>query len=182
MSRFIRFYALILMVSTEPISANNHSEFKELANLQTLAEKSEQLQLPIMLMFGAQWCEYCELLNESVFNPMALGKLYEERVVLMRHVGVDESAPIPDWNGQLMNKANWAYKLNSDLTPTVLFLDSKGQEVAPRIVGVSEITLYAGLIHERLNIAYKNMGLTKQIPVTPEKLEIQYRSEQSRLQ
>ena len=171
----------LLMITLLPVimassaSANNHSEFKELKNLQTLAEKSKRLKLPIMLMFGAEWCEYCQQLNEFVFNPMMLGKLYEERVVLMRHVGVDESTPIPDWNGQQINKTQWAYFLNADLTPTVLFFDANGKEVAPRIVGISEITLYAGLIHERLNIAYKNMQLDKKIPVTPELLDLQNR-------
>lgn len=163
--------ALTLFFTLQGAYAKNHTGFSELSNLQMLAQKAERLQLPIMLVFGAQWCEYCEQLNEFVFNPMVLGKLYEERVLLMRHVGVDEPEPIYNWRGKLINKANWAYEINADLTPTVLFFDAKGQEVAPRIVGIPEVTLYMGLIHERLNTAYKNMGLNKQIPVTPELLE-----------
>lgn len=162
---------VFLLKITQQADANSDSSFKELTNLQKLAEQSQQLKLPIMLMFGAEWCEFCELLQESVFDPMMLGGLYEEKVVLMRHVGVDEAEPIPSWDGTLINKAKWAYELDADLTPTVLFFDANGHEVAPRIIGISEITLYAGLIHQRLNIAYKNMGLTKRIPVTPELLE-----------
>ena len=173
--------ALLLLVVTlyfvSPFSfARANSQVKELQNLQLLAEKSKQLELPIMLMFGAQWCEYCEVLKEQVFAPMALGGLYDEKVVLMRHVGVDEAALIPDWYGQPIKKSKWAYQLNADLTPTVLFLDGFGREVAPRIIGVTEITLYAGLIHQNLNLAYQNMGLKKQIPVTPELLQIQSQS------
>jgi len=165
---------IVVLTVFSPLSfAQTHTTFKELANLQTLAEQSKQQELPIMLMFGAEWCEYCELLNEYVFTPMMLGGLYEEKVVLMRHVGVDESQPIPDWYGNLIQKEQWAYKLDADLTPTVLFLDGFGREVAPRIIGISEITLYAGVIHQNLNIAYKNMGLSKRIPVTPELLEKQ---------
>ncbi len=162
---------VFLLKITQQADANSDSSFKELTNLQKLAEQSQQLKLPIMLMFGAEWCEFCELLQESVFDPMMLGGLYEEKVVLMRHVGVDEAEPIPSWDGTLINKAKWAYELDADLTPTVLFFDANGHEVAPRIIGISEITLYAGLIHQRLNTAYKNMGLTKRIPVTPELLE-----------
>ncbi len=158
--------------------AAKHAHFKELQNLQTLGVQSQQQQLPIMVMFGAEWCEFCELLNEEIFEPMGLSGLYEGKVVLMRHVGVDEDEPIPGWNGQFINKSNWAYALDADLTPTVLFFDGEGKEVAPRIVGISEITLYAGIIHQNLNIAYQNMGLDKQIPVTPELLDIQTRQAQ----
>jgi len=174
--RLKTFSLMILLLCSGFVSnlnASSNSGFKELQNLQTLGSKANELQLPIMLMFGAEWCEYCELLTEFVFAPMMLGGLYEEKVVLMRHVGVDEDQPIPDWQGDEIKKAEWAYHLDADLTPTVLFLDGNGREVAPRIVGISEITQYAGVIHQNLNIAYKNMGLAKQIPVTPELLEIQ---------
>lgn len=165
------FMLVLLITTTQQANANPDSNFKELTNLQQLAEKSEQLKLPIMLMFGAEWCDFCEVLQESVIDPMILGGLYEEKVVLMRHVGVDEPDPIPSWDGSLIDKAKWAYELDADLTPTVLFFDANGHEVAPRIVGISEITLYTGLIHQSLNIAYKKMGLAKRIPVTPELLE-----------
>ena len=166
-SAFIIGIAVFLL----PSHAATNGPFKELESLEELAQESDRLQLPIMLMFGAQWCEYCELLNEHVFNPMMLGGLYEQKVVLMRHVGVDEDAPIPDWDGNPIKKEKWAYELDADLTPTVLFLDGTGKEIAPRIVGISDISLYAGVIHQNLNIAYKNMGLDKRIPVTPELLE-----------
>ena len=167
------FLVLSLTLNTSLAFANSNASFKELTNLQILAEKSKQQELPIMLMFGAKWCEYCELLNEHVFNPMTLSGLYDEQVVLMRHVGIDEPKPLIDWYGNPITKEKWAYQIDADLTPTVLFLDGFAREVAPRIVGISEITLYASLIHQNLNIAYRNMGLKKQIPATPEKLEIQ---------
>jgi thiol-disulfide isomerase/thioredoxin len=167
----ILFLLLFLNIVSPISSANSNTTFKELKNLQALAEKSKQLNLPIMLMFGAEWCEYCELLNEQVLTPIAISGLYEEKVVLMRHVGVDEAKPIADWYGKPLIKEKWAYELDADLTPTVVFFDGFAREVAPRIVGISEISLYASLIHQNLNIAYKNMGLTKQIPATPELLE-----------
>lgn len=171
-------FSIILTMSllsgcTQADQVNTHPHFKELQNLQTLGAQSQSQQLPILLMFGAQWCEYCELLNETVFEPMGLGGLYEGKVVLMRHVGVDEAAPIPNWEGELINKSKWAYELNADLTPTVLFFDGRGNEVAPRIIGIAEITQYTAVIHRNINIAYRNMGLDKQIPVTPELLQIQ---------
>ena len=161
-------------VSAQSKTAGAHtSYFKEAWDLQQIGSLSKQKNLPIMLMFGAEYCEYCKLLIEEVLEPMALSGLYDEKVVIMRHVGVDEPKRIPDWNGHLIKKSQWAYQLNADLTPTVLFVDSTGKEVAPRIIGIPEITLYAGLIHQNINTAYQNMGLDKHIPATPELLYLQ---------
>lgn len=153
--------------------AGKTASFQELQNLQQLAEEAKQTGLPIMLMFGAEWCEFCEQLVEEVFNPMSMRGNYDGKVVLMRHVGVDEQQTIPGLGGEPIKKSEWAYALNADLTPTVIFLDGDGREVAPRIVGISNIHMYAGVIHRNLNIAYRNMGLTLRIPATPELYEIQ---------
>ncbi len=156
---------------------SSHAQFKEVANLKTLGERAAAQQQPILLMFSAQSCEYCNLLIEEVLNPMVVSGLYDEKIMLMRHVSIDDPTPILDWNGNLIKKSQWAYQLNSDLTPTVLFVDATGKEVAPRIVGISEITLYSGLVHQRLNTAYQTMGLAKRIPATPELLYLQTRTQ-----
>lgn len=153
--------------------AKSQTALTELTNLPELAIQSNQQQLPIMLIFSAEWCEYCEILDEYVFTPMILGKLYDNKLMLMRHVGLDEPEPITDWDGQSLTKEQWAYKLDADLTPTVLFVNAQGKEIAPRIIGIPEISLYANVIHRNLNIAYKNMGLSRQIPTTPELLDKQ---------
>ncbi|WP_232023452.1 thioredoxin family protein [Thiomicrorhabdus aquaedulcis] len=142
----------------------------ELANLQTLGEQARQAQLPIVLMFGAQACHYCDVLSTEIFNPMTLSGLYEGKVAFIRHVGIDEDAPILDFNGQSIVKREWAEALRTDLTPTVVFFDGTGKEIAPRIVGIPEITLYMELVHQGINAAYTNMGLNRQIPSTPDQL------------
>jgi thioredoxin-related protein len=126
-----------------------------------------------MLMFGAEWCEFCQQLVEEVFNPLAMRGNYDGKVVLMRHVGVDEQERIPGLDGEPIKKSQWAYKLNADLTPTVIFIDGRGKEVAPRIVGIANIHMYAGVIHRNLNIAYEKMGNPLRIPATPELYEKQ---------
>lgn len=164
---------LALGLTSQVVFAADKGDFKELTNLQQLGAKSDQSGLPILLMFGATWCEYCQVLIEQVFEPIARGGNYDNKVVLMRHVGVDEQTLIPDFNGKLIKKSEWAYQLDADLTPTVLFLNGRGQEVAPRIVGITNTYLYAGLIHQKLNIAYKNMNNPYRIPVTPDLYEQQ---------
>lgn len=143
----------------------------ELNDLQTLAQQAKQQQLPIMLLFSAKWCDYCIVLKQEVLDPMMLNGMYEGKWLYIRQVSVDDSTPLKNLDGSLIKKGDWAYKMSADLTPTVLFIDSNGKQVADPIIGISEITLYANLIHMRLNQAYKNMGVDKHIPETPELLE-----------
>ncbi|MBN2647832.1 MAG: thioredoxin family protein [Thiotrichales bacterium] len=142
----------------------------ELENLPALSAQAKQKELPILLLFSAQWCEYCTVLKEQVLEPMMLGGLYEGRYVYLRQVSLEEDHPIVDWHGKTLTKRQWAYQLGADLTPTLLFVDGNGKEVAERITGIPELTLFAGLIHNRLNQAYQNMELNKRIPSTPEQL------------
>ena len=163
----------ILSGCSDKTYAKSDSPLIELNDLPQLAKQSKQNQLPILLLFSAQWCEYCQLLKEEVLEPMMLNGLYENKWLYIRHVGIDQSKPMIDLNGNDIKKAKWAYQLNADLTPTVIFIDHQGNEVADRITGISEITLYASLIHARLNQAYQKMGLDKRIPPTPELLDKQ---------
>lgn len=150
--------------------ATSKNKIKELTDLQTLSAEAKQKNLPILLSFGAEWCEFCEILKTEVLNPMALGGLYEGKYVFLRYVSIDDPKPIPGIDGEKILKSKWAEKYGADLTPTVLFIDGNGNEVAPRIVGIANIELYTTLIHRNLNIAYKKMDNSITIPTMPEQL------------
>ena len=145
----------------------NPSKLKELTNLQTLAKQSREQNLPIMLTVGAEWCEFCHQLREEVLDPMALGGDYEGRYMFMRYLSIDDHAPIPGLDGSPIIKNKLAYRLNADLTPTVVFIDGHGNEVADKIIGIANIELYTTLIHKRLNQAYQKMNNPLRIDAFP---------------
>lgn len=168
-----RFSQVCLFVFATQFAVNSSAGavIPELENMPQLGKQAQQEQLPIMLLFSAEWCEYCELLQDQVLNPMERSGMYRDYMIL-RHVGIDIDGEISDWQGKrYKNKAEWAYRINADLTPTVLFVDGAGREIAERIIGVSEVSMFSILVHSRLNDAYQRMGIAKRIPATPEKLE-----------
>ncbi|QCU89214.1 thioredoxin family protein [Thiomicrorhabdus sediminis] len=173
MARWMSSILLCLALVATSTHAGWKTALTELDDIGKIAQKSAELKLPIMLVFSAEWCEFCEVLDEKVFTPMVKNRLYDEKVVLLRHVGVDLQDPITLWDGRTMKKSQWAYEIDADLTPTVLFVDAYGKEIAPRIVGIQTLDLYATVIHQNINTAYRNMGLDKQIPSTPRALELQ---------
>lgn len=162
---------LLISGCEQKAQANPEGQIKELTDLQTLSIESNQNNLPILLTFGAEWCEFCEQLKEEVLDPMALGGLYEGKYVYLRYVSIDDHSPIPGIDGKPTLKGRWAESYGADLTPTVLFIDGNGNEVAPRIVGISNIELYSAMIHRALNTAYEKMENSLRIPAMPEQLQ-----------
>ena len=126
-------------------------KISELHNLQQLSQVAQQKNLPIMLAFGAEWCEFCEQLKEEVLDPMALGREYEGKWMLMRYVSIDDATPFIFWDGSLKTKSQWFDELNLDVTPTVIFIDAKAQLLTEPIVGISNIEFFPALIHQHLN-------------------------------
>lgn len=133
-------------------------QIKELYNLQQLAQAAQVHNLPIMLAFGAEWCEFCEQLKEEVLDPMALGGEYEGKWMLMRYVSIDDPEPFIFLDGTPKIKSKWFDELNLDVTPVVIFLDSQGHPLAEPIVGISNIEFFPLLVHQHLNQCYQKLG------------------------
>lgn len=145
----------------------------ELTHLQSDAKIAAQKNLPIMLMFGATYCEFCHTLRSEVLDPMTLSGMYEGKYVVMRHILIDHELTMPGFDGKPLNMRTWSDKIHADLTPTTAFFDSTGKEIAPRIVGISNLEMYTALVHQRLNIALDALKNPIQLPATPELLENQ---------
>ncbi|WP_024850094.1 thioredoxin family protein [Hydrogenovibrio kuenenii] len=156
---------------TKISSSSKLKTIPELTNLQTLGQKAKQKNLPILLAFGAKWCSFCHQLRSDVLNPMMLSGRYEGKYMYMRYVSLDDRNPIPGFDGKPISKNQWAEGYGVDLTPTILFVDGNGKEVAPRMVGIPNIELYAAMIHKALNTAYEKMGNSTVIPTMPADLK-----------
>ena len=170
-SSFFRGLALTALgLTLSACNANAQAQtntIAELQDLQTLANKAEAKNLPIMITVGAEWCDFCYILKKNVLNPMMLGGDYEGKKLFMRYLSLEDDTPIPGIAGEKLVKREWAEQHQADLTPTVFFIDSHGREVADKIVGISALELYMGLIHQRLNQAYKNLGNPKRVATMP---------------
>lgn len=152
--------SLLLIQGTANAQSDQPQGIKlpELTNFSELAQRAKAKNLPITLMFSAQWCEFCGILKEEVLDPMTLSGQYEDKFTFLRLVSLDDSDPFIGPNNQSILKSKWAYQLGADLTPTVLFVDWQGKEVGERIIGIANIELYSTLIHKSLNQAYKKLN------------------------
>lgn len=124
----------------------------EARNLLAEARDAESRCAPLLLEFSAIGCEYCTLLEEEVLKPMLRNRDYDELVV-MRKVMVDSATPVTGFNGEQLNISALTYRYRIFVTPTLIFLDSRGEELAERMVGVNTLEMYGGYLDRALEHA-----------------------------
>jgi thioredoxin-related protein len=119
-------------------------------DLRDAGQRAEQSCAPVLLEFAAEYCDYCELLEREILDPTLLNKTYDQRVV-MRKLLIDDGSTLRDFDHLPTDAARLADRYKVWLTPTVLFVDSRGEETAERLVGVSSLDFYGGYLDAALD-------------------------------
>lgn len=125
-------------------------------DLQQTSRQAEQYCAPVLLEFAAEYCEYCVLLEEEILDPTLLDRDYDRRV-LMRKVMIDGNHRLRDFTGKTTDEGSMAAHYKVWVTPTVLFVDSSGVEIAKRLVGVSSVDYYGGYLDAALNASRRHL-------------------------
>ena len=118
--------------------------------------QAEEACVPLLLEFAAEHCEYCTLLEEEVLNPTLLNRDYDQRV-LMRKLVIDRSSKLRDFNDTPVSAAELASRYRVFVTPTLLFLDSQGRELAERMVGVMTLEFYGGYLDRAMRASSEKL-------------------------
>ncbi|WP_455206884.1 thioredoxin family protein [Kaarinaea lacus] len=126
------------------------SRLPEANDFALLALQSNQQKLPILIMYAAETCEYCERLEEEVLGPMYRSGQFANRVII-RKVMIDGFDDIRDFNGNVLHADNFAYKRGVQVTPTLQFVDANGNQLAPEMIGYNTPEFYAGYIENAID-------------------------------
>jgi hypothetical protein len=119
-------------------------------DLRDAGQRAEQSCAPVLLEFAAEYCDYCVLLEREILAPTLLDKDYDQRVV-MRKLMIDDGATLRDFDNRPTDAASIAGRYKVWVTPTVLFVDRRGEEIAERLVGVSSLDFYGGYLDAALD-------------------------------
>jgi len=106
-------------------------------------------QMPVMIMFAAEECPYCEILESEVLRPMLISGDYGGKV-LIRKFMIDHDAKIRDFDGKMIDSSDFPDRYNVFVTPTLVFLGYDGQELAETIIGVNTLELFAGRVDDAI--------------------------------
>lgn len=115
-------------------------------------EYAQAHKLPILLAFTADYCDYCKLLEEDFLKPMLISGHYQDKI-LIRKVVVDSSYHLTDFDGTATYADQFASRYKVRLFPTLLFLDSQGNELAERMIGINTPEFYGGYLDQNIDLA-----------------------------
>ena len=122
-----------------------------------LKEQAESAELPVLLLFTAQDCDYCEAIRSNYLEPMIRSGKYSSSI-LFRQLYIEDYSYVRDKNGELIGGDQVALKYDVDVTPTILFLDSDGNELTERLVGLSGADYFDKLLSTHISLARTNLN------------------------
>lgn len=117
---------------------------------------AREQNIPLILVFSAEDCDYCKLLEQEILDPMYISRDYDNKAVI-RRVMIDSHLGLLDFTGSTIDADAFAKRLGVKVTPTVLFVDTHGKELAPRILGVNTIEMYSAYMDQAIDLSYQEM-------------------------
>ena len=125
-------------------------------DLQADGALAERHELPILLAFTAIDCGYCAELEEEFLQPMLLGGEYEDRVIV-RKIVLDNGSRLTGFDGRRQDATALSDAYRVFVTPTLLFVDNRGEERAGRMLGFNTPELYGGYLDDCIETALKRI-------------------------
>lgn len=167
----LSFSLLMLGIATighSGTSSNYRPKVKVTKNLHTDAEAAARQSIPVLLVFSAAHCPYCELLEEEILQPMLISGDYDDKV-LIRKILIDEDSNLADFSGQSISARQFAYQHNVFVTPTMLFFDASGKELAKRMIGINTVELFGGEVDQAIDtsLSLLRQKNAKENPIAP---------------
>lgn len=124
-------------------------EIKAVKDLSASSKQVRSYEKIVMLEVSASHCSYCDVLEEEIIKPMLRSGDYENTVII-RRFEMDSFDTMKDFDGNDTTAAALAKAYKVKLTPTLLFLDVNGNEVAERIMGVNSLDFFGAYVDEAL--------------------------------
>ena len=135
--------------------ANGREDVGPLAvrDFAAVAAEIRATRLPLLLMVTSQDCPYCHRLESEYLRPMWISGEYEGVTVLLRKLEVDQLRELRDFNGEVISVKDFQRRYKAFLTPTLLFLNARGEQISERILGYNTPELFGGYIYRGIDEA-----------------------------
>ena len=118
------------------------------SDLSAAARLAANANQPLVLMVSLPGCPWCELLRRNYLLPMATEGLPAYEFMIN-----ERSQKLQNFKSQSTTPAAFSTALKVTNTPTLLFFNREGQEIAPRIEGVASADFIGAVIDEHLATA-----------------------------
>ena len=145
------FITLLVFISMTSLSlASDDRAVAEETNFQKLAEQMKSNKMGLVMMLHAEDCPFCKLMDERILSPMIRSGEYKNKVFI-RKLQIDKPEYITDFNGERVLAPDLADEYDSQLTPTLVFLDQSGDEKALNIIGINSLDYFGAAVDEQID-------------------------------
>ena len=115
---------------------------KSLGEAATAAARAGE---PLVLLMTLPGCPYCELVRRNYLLPLRATGLHAWQLDV-----TDRQTRVRDFEGAPATGGELAKRWKATFTPTVLFLNPQGKEVAERLVGVASPDFFGAYLDQAL--------------------------------
>ena len=119
-------------------------------DFQAEARLSRERHLPMLVMFASETCTYCQYIDKHFLKPMIISDKDNDKV-LIRVIYIDSLDTVRDFSGKPVPVEDLAASYHVKLTPTMLFLGPNGEELAPRMIGISSPDFYGTYLDQHID-------------------------------
>lgn len=155
-NRITPWLVVLLTLSSNPLHS---APLQEADNFEELAEIMREKKIPLLLAFEATHCNFCTRLKAEHLQPMSNNEGYTQRI-LIRTIQINGEKKITGFNGEKISKSELSKQYKAFLTPTMLFLNDKGEEVAERMPGYNSPDYFGLYLDQAIDAAEKAVSGT----------------------
>ena len=76
-----------------------------------------------------------------------------DRRAIFRKVVIDGTQPLKDFRGGKLDAEVFAHQRHIKVTPTLVFVDSNGKELAPKVVGYQTDVFYNAYLDQAIDVS-----------------------------
>ncbi len=154
MSRAIYYLLLLALLWCRSTLAYGVSDAHDLA---ADGRQAAESKTPIVVMFSADHCPYCEQVRRDYIDPLPDHPRFGRRV-MVRIVTTDSDFTLTDFNGVETTHTHFARDQGVALVPTVRFYGVNGERLAPDLVGAMLPDFYLDYLEGAIKQAARKLG------------------------
>ncbi len=144
------FFSLLLIMLSFNSLSSEESTLVEENDFQQLSQQMKEKSLGLLLMLHAEHCPYCELMENEILSPMVKSGDYDDRIFI-RKLQIDEARDVKDFSGNTVEPSDISDVYNTRLTPTLVFLDYKGNERVQQMVGINTVEIFGAYLDAEID-------------------------------
>jgi thioredoxin-related protein len=113
---------------------------------------------PLVILFSMPGCTYCPEVRNNYLMPMVREATAKPGTLpVVREVDITSHESLKDFDGKPMEAAEFSRRYKVKATPTVVFLDERGQQLAQALVGSGMAGFYGAYLESALDTARQTL-------------------------